>query len=291
MQFTERPLRSCLYMPGSNARALEKGQGLVADCLIFDLEDAVAPDQKDAARQQVVLALANNDYGDRLCAVRVNHHDSDNGRADVEALAGSGADALLFPKIDTAGDVDAITCALDAAGAGDMPVWIMIETPGSILNLGQIAACAARTRLTGLVVGTNDLAKETGMQLTPEREAFRSALSMCVFAARANGLVALDGVYNDIGNTDGLESELAQTRMFGFDGKTLIHPSQLEPCNRLLAPEETALAEAQAIVDAFSLPENSGKGVLKVGGKMTERLHLEMAQTLLKKAAVIKARS
>ena len=288
MTTAHRPLRSCLYMPGANMRAMEKAAALPADCLIFDLEDAVAPGEKDTARPQVERALGTHDYGRRLRVVRANHIESPWAREDIAMAVWANADALLFPKVCTASDIAAIDAAMNNAGAaGSMAMWVMIEMPRAIAQLDAIAACARDTRLAALVLGSNDLAKETGMQTDAPRTAFQPVLSALVMAARAHGLAALDGVYNDIGDSEGLTREAAQGRMFGFDGKTAIHPSQLATCNRAFAPSDAEIAGARAIVMSFALPENENKGVLRVEGKMVERLHLDMAKSLLAKAEAV----
>lgn len=290
MTATSRPLRSCLFMPGANARAMEKAAGLAADCLILDLEDAVDPDSKAAARLQVASALGTHDYGHRMRVVRANHIASQWAGDDIAAAVAAGADALLFPKVATPADIHAIDAAMqDANAPAAMALWVMIETPRAVLELNAIAACAHDTRLSALVLGTNDLAKETGMQTDTGRTAFQPVLSAVVMAARAHGLTALDGVYNDIGDADGLRREVMQGRLFGFDGKSLIHPAQIDICNAVFAPSAEEIADARAIVLTFALPENHGKGVLRVEGKMVERLHLVMAETMLAKAETIGA--
>ncbi len=278
--------RSCLYMPGSNARALEKARELSADVLIFDLEDAVAPDAKDMARAQVAEAVAAGGYGRREIVVRVNPLNSDWGMADLAKILPAGPDAVLMPKVASAEAVASLDATM-AGAAGDMQLWVMIETPAAILNLRDIAMAAEGTRLSALVVGANDLAKETGAELTADRAAFTAALSMTVMAARMAGLAALDGVFNDIGDADGLAKECRQGRMLGFDGKTLIHPSQLEECNRVFSPEAEEIARAEAVIAAFALPENAGKGAIRVDGRMTERLHLAQAEALVARARTI----
>ncbi len=275
-----RPRRSCLYMPGSNARAMEKAKTLDADVVLFDLEDSVAPDAKEAAREAVAGAIRAGGYGDRELVVRINGVGSPWIEEDLAAVRDSRPDAVLLPKVEQAEDVD------KASEAG-LPVWAMIETPRAILGVDAIAAAPA---LSVMVVGTNDLAKEMGARLTPGREAFQTALSMTVLAARAHGRTAIDGVYNAIGDEEGLTAECEQGLTLGFDGKTLIHPSQLAACNRIFSPSEEALAEARAVIAAFADPANKGAGVLKVDGKMAERLHLEQAEALVAMADAIAAR-
>ena len=273
-----RPRRSCLYMPGSNTRALEKAKSLDADVLIFDLEDAVAPDAKAEARDQVAQTVRDGGYGQREIVVRVNSLESEWGDDDLTAIVPAGPDAILLPKIESA-------AGIGKAHRG-IPLWAMIETPLAILNIAEIAVADG---LEAFVMGTNDLAKEMRAQPDAERTVFHSAMAASVMAARAHGLVAIDGVFNDIGNEGGLAAECEQGRAFGFDGKTLIHPSQLESCNRIFAPSDEEVVSARAIIDAFAQPENAGKGVIKVDGKMTERLHLEQAEQCVVLADAISA--
>ncbi|MEO1046575.1 MAG: CoA ester lyase [Pseudomonadota bacterium] len=287
-----RPRRSALYMPAGNARALEKARGLDADIVIFDLEDAVAPDAKAAARETLAAALADNaGYGHRELVLRVNGRATQWFADDLALAATLPVDALLLPKADSEEDVRVFAESMQAMGVADgMALWAMIETPAAILALGDIAAMAREVPLTALVAGTNDLAKEMRVTADAERTAFRTALSTLVMAARAHGLVALDGVYNAIGDAAGLEHEAVQGRLLGFDGKTLIHPSQIAPCNRIFAPDPDALAGAHAIIAAFADPDNAGKGVIRLGGKMVERLHLAEAEQLVAQAEAIVAR-
>jgi citrate lyase subunit beta / citryl-CoA lyase len=276
---TVRPRRSVLYMPGANTKALEKAQTLPADCLILDLEDAVAPDAKEDARKAVCAAVSKRAYGAREVIIRVNSLSTPWGKEDVKAAVGAAPDAILFPKISNASEVEAADEAMAAAGARKkMALWAMIETPKAILNIADIARASKRTRLSAFVMGTNDLAKETRARLTPGREGFFAALSLAVTAARAYELAVIDGVFNDIADEAGFAEACRQGVVFGFDGKTLIHPSQLAPCNAAFAPEASEVAHARAVIAAFTDPENAGKGVLKVDGKMTELLHLEMAK-------------
>jgi citrate lyase subunit beta / citryl-CoA lyase len=273
-----RPRRSVLYMPGSNAKVLDKARSLPADVVILDLEDAVAPEAKQDARALVVEAVRAGGYGPREVVIRVNAGSTVWGGDDVAAAARSGTAAVLFPKISSASEVQAASAALDAAGAPpEMALWVMIETPQAILSVGSIAAACDGTRLTTFVMGTNDLAKETGARLTGDRAPFWYALAATVTAARAHGLTVIDGVYNDIADAAGFEVACQQALDFGFDGKTLIHPSQLEPCNRLFAPDPADIAHARAVIAAFADPANAGRGVLKVDGRMAELLHRDMA--------------
>lgn len=285
---SNRPRRSVLYMPGANAKALEKARTLAADALILDLEDAVAPDAKPEARAAVAAAVAARSYGAREVVIRVNSLTTPWGKDDVKAAVAAAPDALLFPKISTAVEVEAADAAMEAAGARPgMGLWAMVETPLAILNIQEIARASARTRLSAFVMGTNDLAKETRARLTPGREAFAAALSLSVTAARAYGLAVIDGVFNDIADEAGFEAACRRGVAFGFDGKTLIHPSQLAPCNAIFAPDPAEVAHARAVIAAFEAPENAGKGVLKVDGKMTELLHLDMARATVAVAEAI----
>ena len=288
MKLPARPRRSCLYMPGANARALEKAKSLPADTLILDLEDAVAPEAKNEAREQVYAHVTNGGYGPREVVVRINALESGWGDADVARLATSGADALLAPKVASVRDVERFHAAMAGAGAPEsMALWIMIETPHAILNVADIAALGVDTRLAAMVMGTNDLAKEMHAQPGMDRLGFLTGLSMTVMAARANGLVAIDGVYNRIGDIEGLRSECAQGLELGFEGKTAIHPGQIPVCNEVFAPSAQELEYAQKVVVAFETPENQGKGVIKVDGQMTELLHLEQARRTIAMAALI----
>lgn len=279
MSTAHRPRRSCLYMPGANARALEKAREIPADTLILDLEDAVAPEAKGEARGAIAAALAVGGYGQRELVVRMNGLDTEWGHADLEMAVKSGAHAALAPKVMSARDIERLDAALKKAGAGeDFALWVMIEMPLAILNIHEIAAAAIGSHLTTFVMGTNDLAKEYRARMTPDRAAFQTALQLSMAAARAYGLTAIDGVYNDIKNETGFAAECEQGRDLGFDGKTLIHPSQVEVCNRVFAPSAADVEQARAVIAAFADPANAGKGVLKVNGKMTELLHLDEAR-------------
>jgi citrate lyase subunit beta/citryl-CoA lyase len=285
-----RPRRSALYMPGANVKALEKAKTVAADVLIFDLEDSVAPEGKAEARANIAAALSAGGYGAREIVVRVNGLGSAWGAEDVKAAAAAKPHAVLFPKISSAADIAAADAALSAAGApAETALWAMIETPLAILNIRDIAAASATSRLACFVVGANDLAKEQHAQSTPGREAFMTSLTLCVLAARAYGLTALDAVYNDIADAAGFEAVCRQGAMLGYDGKTLIHPSQLGPCNAIFAPAQGEVEQARAIIAAFAEPENAGKGVIKIGGRMTELLHLEQAQRTVAIADAISA--
>ncbi len=285
-----RPRRSALYMPGANARALEKARSLDADCLLLDLEDAVAPDAKDEARVQICDALREGGYGARELVVRINALDTAWGADDVAALAdlpeAARPHAILAPKISTAEQIDALVARMPE----DCALWIMIETPEAIFNLQALAAKAVDTPLAAFIMGTNDLAKEMFAALVQGRAPLMTALSMAVLAARQYGLTILDGVFNNIADEEGFMAECRQGADMGFDGKTLIHPSQLAVCNGVFAPSKDEVAQARDVVAAFAAPENAGKGVLKINGKMTELLHRDMAARLLAIDAAIAAR-
>ena len=279
--------RSCLYMPGSNERALEKAKGLAADTLIFDLEDAVRPDAKETARQLVCDAVRSRAYGNREVIVRVNGLDTPWGEDDLAAAVVAEPDGVLLPKVESASTLRRVAELINKAGGGEMPIWAMIETPKGILNVADIAKQAEHMPLSVFVVGTNDLAKEMRVTAQPDRSNFLFALSSIATAALAYGITPIDGVYNSITDTEGLAAECEHGIQLGFKGKTLIHPSQLETANTLFAPSDEEVAEAQAIVDAFELPENAGRGVITVDGKMVEILHLHSAQELLARARSI----
>ena len=290
---TIRPRRSVLYMPGSNLRALEKAKTLPADGLIFDLEDAVAPDAKETARTQVAQAVKAGGFGKRELFIRVNGIDTPWFSADIEAAVHAAPDAILVPKIATPQQLDLIgQRLLDMRADKRIRIWAMIETPLAIFNAVALAAQArdSEDRLGGLVMGTNDLAKETRARIVPGRTPMLGWLSTCVLAARTYGIDILDGVYNNLGDADGFARECAEARDLGFDGKTLIHPNQIEPCNAAFSPTPDEVTQARAIIAAFALPENKGKGVVQVGGRMVELLHAEMAQRTVAVADAIEAR-
>ena len=276
-----RPRRSVLYMPGSNARALDKAKELPADALILDLEDAVAPDAKEEARAQVSSAVKGGGYGKRELVIRVNGLDTPWGRDDIAAAVAAGPHAILVPKINSASDVERAEEALSDAGAKPgLQLWCMIETPLATLNIQSIAQKAREpgSRMSVWVMGTNDIAKELRAAHTPDRMPMLASLGLALVAARAYGLVILDGVYNDIKNEEGFAAICEQGRDMGFDGKTLIHPSQVGPCNTIFSPDPETVAFARKTIEAFELPENKGKGVLKVDGKMVEILHADIAK-------------
>ncbi len=285
---TIRPRRSCLYMPGANQKALEKAKSLAADVLLLDLEDSVAPEAKEVARTQVAAAVGAGGYGKREVVVRINALATPWGRDDMAAVGAVGPDGVLAPKVESAEQVRALDEAMSAAGfSRDARLWAMIETPRAVLDIAKIAAAAKNTRLSVLVMGLNDLAKETRARAGVTRAAFFTAMSLTVTAARAEGLTAIDGVYNDIADSAGLEAECRQGHEFGFDGKTLIHPSQIDICNSVFAPTHEEVSRARAVIAAFALPENAGKGVIKVDGRMTELLHLEEAERVVALAEAI----
>ena len=290
MSHVHRPRRSCLYMPGANERALEKAKTLPADTVIMDLEDAVAPEAKETARDTIRAAVTAGGYGHREIVVRMNGLDTEWGQADLKMAVEAGAHALLAPKVIDGSDIDRLDDAMSLAGApAEMGLWVMIEMPKAILNIQDIAEAVGRTRMTTFVMGTNDLAKEYRARMTPDRLAFQTALGMSMAAARAYNIVAIDGVYNDIKNEQGLIDECEQGRDLGFDGKTLIHPSQLDTANRVFAPSPHDVEHAQAVIEAFADPQNAGKGVLKVNGEMTELLHLDEARRTVAMDEAIRA--
>ena len=290
MSHVHRPRRSCLYMPGANERALEKAKTLPADTVIMDLEDAVAPEAKETARDTIRAAVTAGGYGHREIVVRMNGLDTEWGQADLKMAVEAGAHALLAPKVIDGSDIDRLDDAMSLAGApAEMGLWVMIEMPKAILNIQDIAEAVGRTRMTTFVMGTNDLAKEYRARMTPDRLAFQTALGKSMAAARAYNIVAIDGVYNDIKNEQGLIDECEQGRDLGFDGKTLIHPSQLDTANRVFAPSPHDVEHAQAVIEAFADPQNAGKGVLKVNGKMTELLHLDEARRTVTMDEAIRA--
>jgi citrate lyase subunit beta/citryl-CoA lyase len=281
-----RPLRSVLYMPASNAKAIEKARSLPCDAVILDLEDAVAPDAKDVARVQAMEAVKAGGFGRRMVVVRANGLDTPYGAEDLKAAAEAGPDAILVPKVNDAADVARYNDAVGAAPE-KTELWAMVETCRSLFRLDEIAAASKTSRLSTWVMGTNDLAKEMRARQTAGREPFAAALGLSVAAARAYGLTILDGVYNDIENEQGLEAICEQGVDFGFDGKTLIHPRQVEICNRVFSPSAADVAFARAVVAAFALPENQGKGAIRVEGRMAELLHLAQAQRLIAVADAI----
>lgn len=275
------PLRSVLYIPASKPRALDKARGLPVDAIIFDLEDAVSVDEKVASRAILAEALATGGYGTRLKIVRINAFDTEWGRADAKAAAEMGADAILLPKVSTPADLDAL-----AEITGDIPLWAMMETPLGMLNA---AAIAGHPKLQGMVMGTNDLAKELQTRHRADRLPLQAGLGLCLLAAKANGLVIVDGVYNAFKDDEGLKVECDQGRDMGFDGKTLIHPAQVDVTNTAFSPSEAEVELARRQIEAFNEVEASGQGVAVVDGKIVENLHVATARDTLAKVVAIAA--
>lgn len=287
---TIRPRRSVLYMPGANERALDKAKSIPADALILDLEDSVAPESKPAARANVVAAVKSGSYGRRELVIRVNAIDTPWGVDDLRAAAEAGPDAVLIPKVARPGDIVNAARIYGAAGGPEHTrMWAMMETPLAIFNVREIASVHSVARLSCLVLGTNDLLKESRASATGGRFAILPWLSMTLLAARAYGLDVIDGVYNDFRDEAGFRAECEQGRTLGMDGKTLIHPSQVAPCNELFSPAPVEVEWSRKVIAAFSDPENDRKGVITVEGRMVERLHLAMAQRLVAIAEAIRA--
>jgi len=289
-----RPRRSVLYMPGSNVRALEKAKTLPVDGVIVDLEDSVAPEAKETARKQAADAVKAGGFGGREVFIRINGVDSPWHADDLSAAARAAPDVILVPKVSSPDTLELIgRRLLDMGTDRKTRVWAMIETPLAIFNILSIAAEArdSETRLSGFVMGTNDLAKDTRARLVPGRAPMLPWLSMCVAAARIHGIDILDGVYNDIGNADGFINECRQGVDLGFDGKTLIHPSQIEPCNTAFSPSPAEVEWARKMIEAFDLSENRGKGVVSIDGRMVERLHADMARRTVAIAQAIQRSS
>jgi len=275
------PYRSVLYIPGSKERALDKARDLPTDAIIFDLEDAVAPDAKAGARATLVAALREGGYGKRIKIVRINALTTAWGLEDARALREAGADAMLLPKVNAASDVDNL---VDVIGSG-LPIWTMMETPVSVFNAREIAAHA---QVAGLVAGTNDLTKDLGCRVRTDRLPLMAALQMIVMAARAARIVAIDGVYNRFHDGDGLKTECEQGRDLGFDGKTLIHPSQIEIANTAFAPTNSEIDLAERLIAAYKESRASGQGIAVVDGQIVENLHVVAAQRVLARAQAIR---
>ncbi len=289
-----RPRRSVLYMPGSNVRALEKARTLPADGVILDLEDSVAPDGKAEARAQVVEAVKAGGFGPREVVIRINGLNTPWGAEDLDAAASAAPDAILLPKVELVEQLEAVGRRLQELGVSPHTrVWAMIETPLAILDIRTIAAASQNplTRLSVLILGTNDLAKETRAALVPGRLPMLGWLSQCVAAARVYDLDVLDGVWNQFKDMDGFQAECEQGVAFGMDGKTVIHPMQIEPCNIAFSPPPAEVERAREIIAAFALPENAGKGVITIDGRMVELLHAEMAHRTVALADAIAARN
>lgn len=281
MSETARPRRSALYVPGSNGKALQKAASLDADVVIIDLEDAVAPDRKAAAREQALAALGQ-DFGAKEVVVRVNALSTPWGQDDLTAFSKARLDAVLVPKVDSGSDIASYAAVL----GGGTPLWAMVETARAMLRLEDIASSPA---LSALVMGTNDLAKEMTARPGPGRDELLPMLGMVVVAARAFGLTVLDGVYNDFSNLEVFDVQCRQGARLGFDGKTLIHPSQIDLCNRAFSPSADDIDFARAVVDSYGLPENADRGAIQIAGQMVERLHLAQAERTLAIAARLNA--
>ncbi|KXF79368.1 ATP-binding protein [Paramesorhizobium deserti] len=290
MKKIPRPRRSVLYVPASNPKALQKSVTLAADAIIYDLEDSVAPEAKEAAREALRTHFREHPIASRERIIRINSLASQWGSEDILAARACNPDAILLPKVEHPRDVIEAANALDETDAADtLALWAMIETPRGILNADEVAQLGSHSsaRLACFVVGSNDIARETGVDLGGDRKFLIPWLMQIVLAARAGGLDILDGVYNDFADAEGFKRECRQGAAMGFDGKTLIHPSQIETANHAFSASETEIAEARAIVELFMRPENAGKGVLPFNGRMVERLHLAMAETVLAKANMI----
>lgn len=286
MTSTSHPLRSVLYMPGSNARALEKARTLAADCLIFDLEDAVAPDAKEIARNQVCEAAASGTYGQRHIVIRCNGLDTPWGADDIAAIAKSGAHAILVPKVENADMVKSVEAQMVAAGApAEQTIWCMMETPMGMLHAEDIAS--ASDRLSCFVMGTSDLVKDMHAQHTAMRLPVLTGLSLSILAARAYGLRALDGVYLDLADDEGFAASCSQGLELGFDGKTLIHPKQLTAANDAFGLSEDDVSHAERVIAAFAEAEAEGKGVVLLDGKLVENLHVDIARRQVEMASAI----
>jgi (3S)-malyl-CoA thioesterase len=281
MPSLSRPLRSVLYIPGSKPRALDKARGLACDAIIFDLEDAVSPDEKSAARDTLAAALSEGGYGNRLKVIRINGLDTEWGEDDARAAPAMAPDAILLPKVGNPGDLEAL-----AEIVGDLPLWAMMETPGAMLNA---AAIAAHRQLQAMVMGTNDLAKELQTRFRPDRAPLATGLGLCVLAAKAHGIAIVDGVYNAFKDEDGLRAEAEQGRDMGFDGKTLIHPAQLDIANEVFSPSEAEADLARRQIEAFEAVQASGQSVAVVDGRIVENLHVATARETLAKLDAIEA--
>ena len=285
MSISDRPLRSILYMPAANARALEKAQSIPADGIIFDLEDAVAPDAKATAREQACSAATSGLYGNRILTIRCNGLDTPWGADDITAASSAGPAAIVIPKVSGVSALAEVARHMDAAGAPDhTQIWAMVETPRAIFSVREIAAFE---RVSVLVMGTNDLAKELRAQMVPSRAPLIPHLATALLAAREAGRAILDGVYNDVRNADGFAVEARQGFEMGFDGKTLVHPSQVEPTNDIWAPSADEIDYARRVIDAFEHASAEGRGVATVDGRMIENLHVENARRTLAVASAI----
>ena len=281
MDIRSRPFRSVLYIPGSKPRALDKARGLPVDAVIFDLEDAVSVAEKVSARETLAQELQQGGYGKRMRIVRINGFDTEWGVADAKAVAQMECDAVLLPKVSSQADLDAL-----AEITGDLPIWAMMETPRGMLNAAEIAA---HPKLQGMVMGTNDLSKELQTRFRADRLPLMAGLGVCLLAAKAEGLVIVDGVYNAFKDAEGLAEECNQGRDMGFDGKTLIHPAQVDVANTAFAPSETEMELARRQIAAFEEAEAGGQGVAVVDGKIVENLHVATAREIIAKADAIAA--
>ena len=282
-----RPRRSVLYMPSSNGRALEKAKTLPVDGLILDLEDAVGPDHKTQARENACAAASSGDYGSREVTIRVNGLGTQWHDDDLAAACAAGPDGIVVPKVDSADEVRGLVAAMERHGAPDRTrLWAMVETPRSVLDVGEIAS--ASPRLAALVIGSNDLVKELGARHVPGRAPLLTSLSLALLAARRAGLAILDGVWNDVHDLDGFEAECRQGRDLGFDGKTLIHPGQVGPCNAVFAPSAQEVDDARELLAAWESAD--GAGVVTHRGRMVENLHVEVARKVLATDEAIRAR-
>jgi len=284
-----RPRRSVLYMPAANERALEKAKTIPADAIIFDLEDAVAPDAKPAARDQAVAAIRSGEYGNRELTIRCNGLDTEWGHLDIAAAGAAAPSAVVIPKVDSLGTIDEVSKRLDVAGAPpEVKIWPMIETPTAIFEVRELAA---HPRVAVLIMGTNDLAKELRSPIVPGRHPLVPHLATALLAGREAGKVVVDGVYNDVKDPDGFAAECVQGMEMGFDGKTLIHPSQVEPANEIWSPSPDEVEHARRVIAAFDEAVAAGKGVVTVDGRMIENLHVDNARRVLAVDAAIAASS
>jgi len=276
-----RPRRSVLFVPGSNARALEKARNLPADGLVLDLEDSVAPEAKATAREKIAQAVAAKGFGKREVLIRINPLDTPSCREDIAMAAAARADGIVVPKLSSIADLEAVASRVGQANAaGSLAVWAMIETAGAVLHAEELAAVArdGKTRLAGFVFGPNDISLETRIKMLPGRATMIPLITHCILAARAHGIEILDGPYSDFSNVEGFAAECRQARDLGFDGKTLIHPSQIEACNAIFTPPAEEVTQARRIIAAFELPENASRGAIQLDGRMVERLHVNMAK-------------
>jgi citrate lyase subunit beta/citryl-CoA lyase len=286
------PRRSLLFMPGSNSRALEKARILAADAIILDIEDSVAPEAKGLAREQIAKAIAAGGFGKREVWIRTNALDTPFWTDDVKMAAQAKPDAILVPKVSSVDDLHTISNALHEANADpSIRLWAMIETARAVLHAEELAAASrdVAPRLSGFVFGPNDISRETRIRMQPGRAIMLPMITHCILATRAYGLEILDGPYSDFSNIDGFNQECAQARDLGFDGKTLIHPGQIEACNVIFTPPEEDVARARKIIAAFDLPENASRGAISLDGQMVERLHADMARRTIAIADAIAA--